>query len=218
MKMKLVPWPRYVVSRFLADGRQVYYWTPRKRDLQAGFPIKAQALVLNTLKPSGAATATPACPTIEVSMASSTTGGKDASRVPAHRCSARSSVLFWRYEQTRAFKRVSVRAGKDYRRFLGLIADIPLANGGRLGEAHLAASTPRPLIGSMRRLRRPAKVHSRRRSPAKARHLPPCRLASASRGDVCAKPTSAWTWQEEPGAPCAAFIRRLSPSTIPLRT
>src|SRR5262245_1328105 len=40
-KMIEVPWPRYMVKRKLAGGEIADYWAARKKDIEAGFPIKA---------------------------------------------------------------------------------------------------------------------------------------------------------------------------------
>ena len=51
--------------------------------------------------------------------------------------------LFHRYEATKAFTRLSDGTKVDYRRFLGLIADVPLTNGAELGDLALESITPR---------------------------------------------------------------------------
>lgn len=135
--MKLVPWPRYMVARRLADGRQAYYWTPRNRDLDAGFPMKAHALGTDYAEAVRRCDGDPSLPSDR-----GLNGVLDdwrSGRAPSTGAPVFGTLkwLFWRYEQTRAFKRISERARKDYRRFLGLIADLALANGNRLGEALL---------------------------------------------------------------------------------
>src|SRR5207244_1775618 len=37
-------WPRYMVERRLKGGAIAYYWTPRRKDLKAGFTIAGEAL------------------------------------------------------------------------------------------------------------------------------------------------------------------------------
>ena len=39
-----VNWPRYMVERKLATGEVSYYWTPRRKDLKAGFTLRGEAL------------------------------------------------------------------------------------------------------------------------------------------------------------------------------
>ena len=42
--MKPVSWPRYMIEKRLVDGRVGYYWSPHKRDLQAGCTLHREAL------------------------------------------------------------------------------------------------------------------------------------------------------------------------------
>jgi hypothetical protein len=130
-----VPWPRYMVQRPLASGVIAYYWAARKKDVDGGFPIKiCQSLGTDY------AEAVRRCdgdPSVEGDrgfngVLDDWRAGKE---VPTG--APRFGTLKWlfhHYEDTRSFKRCSAKTRKDYRRFLGLIADVETLVGGKPGK------------------------------------------------------------------------------------
>src|SRR5262245_43243199 len=164
--MKLITWPRYMVVRTLADGRRAYYWAPRTADAKAGFPLKCQSLGFDH------AEAVRRCdgdPSVEGDRGLN--GVLDdwrAGKAPPTGAPRFGTLkwLFHRYEETRDFTRCSAKTQKDYRRFLGLIADITVADGSKratLGDLKLASITARAVDLVYDALAAPAKEGARKR-------------------------------------------------------
>jgi hypothetical protein len=149
-KHKPADWPRYMIAKRLADGTAAYYWNPRKKDIERGFPIKREALGSDYGQARIRCDGDPKDPDnrglngfLDDWRAN---GGADKSLdlVPSY-----GTVDWWleRYYRTDAFlKKVSDRSKPDYRKALKRIADIPPAKSvpgvNRLGQLPAKSITP----------------------------------------------------------------------------
>lgn len=141
-------WPRYMVQRRLRDGSTAYYWTPRPKDLRAGCTLAAEALGADLV------------PAIDRARAlnrhldawrAGRTATRDPDLQPAY------GTLRWlvtRYTASPAWAKVSPRSRPEYLRILALVLDLELANGERLGDAHVTAIPARAVDRIYARLRR----------------------------------------------------------------
>lgn len=133
MIRKPADWPRYMVDRRLRDGSTAYYWTPRPKDIAAGFPLSGEALGPHYGQ---------AC-----ERAGTLNAHLDAWRGAAAKPadidqSHRFGTLGWlveRYRRSAAWDKVSPRHRPHYEYILGLVTEHRLANGDRLGDAPVAA-------------------------------------------------------------------------------
>lgn len=132
--MKKPPdWPRYMLAKKLADSRTAYYWSPHKRDLQAGCTLRREALGFDY------ASAIDRAGMLNKHLDSWRQGReapKDLDHAPDF------GSLRWlveRYKRSRAWEKVSARSRSEYERAFKLVLDYPIKTGGVLGR--LAASS-----------------------------------------------------------------------------
>src|SRR5262249_43964350 len=126
---KPVDWPRYMIAKRLADGSVAYYWNPRKKDIEGGFPIKREALGADYGQARIRCDGDPKDPDNRglngfLDYWRANRGAdKNLDLMPGY-----GTVDWWfeRYYRTDAFlKKVSDRSKPDYRRALKRIADVP---------------------------------------------------------------------------------------------
>jgi hypothetical protein len=172
--MKPMRWPRYLVDRRLADGRTAYYWTPRTRDIDAGFPGNVQALGTDYSEAVRRCDGDPNVPGdrgLNGLLDDWRRGIEPPTGAPEF---ASLKWLFHRFEQTRAFTRNSDRTKMNDRRFMGLINDTPLTNGSALGSLSVQSISARAVDKLYERLSAPRKTApSAQRAPKNKRAPPP---------------------------------------------
>jgi hypothetical protein len=207
--MKRVLWPRYMRDKCLAGGRLAYYWTPRRKDLEAGFPLKAQSLGTDYTEAVRRCDGDPNVPGdrgLNGALDDWRRGLPLATGAPVH---GTLKWLFHRYQQTRAFTRLSERVQKDYRRFLELVTASPLKTGATLGDLALESISARAIDILYDNLSAPGKRTSQARQPRKSKipaalesKTPQKRLRQANKCIDVAR----WAW---------LTVRRLHPAVVP---
>jgi hypothetical protein len=121
----------------LRSGARAYYWSPHRRDIEAGFTLHGEAL--GTDRPAAEARAHELNRHLDDWRA-----GRGAEKgLDLQPTMGTFAWLVERYFRSRAFTKVSARAQPDYRRELALVRDHPLKDGRRFGELPLAAITAR---------------------------------------------------------------------------
>jgi integrase len=132
-----VDWPRYMVARRLKSGEIAYYWTPRRKDLDQGFPIQGEAL--GPLY--GAAIDRAALLNAHYdSWREGQNAVKDVDLSP------RFGTVMWlfeRYRRSAAFERVSERSRPEYLRALARIEELPTRTGGTISQLPVASISAR---------------------------------------------------------------------------
>ena len=129
-------WPRYMVERRLATGIVSYYWTPRRKDLRAGFTIEAEALGHDY------SAAIERADLLNRHLNAWRHRGADKSNI----VSRRHGTLIWMFEQYRrsaAYDRVSARTRPEYERAMNRIEDLPTKDGRSVGELDVGSISPR---------------------------------------------------------------------------
>jgi hypothetical protein len=134
--MKPADWPRYMIVKRLGSGQTAYYWNARQRDIEGGFALHREALGTDY----GAARA----------RAEQLNAHLDAWRMghDADRSldtGPRYGTVDWwleTYCRSPAFEKLKDRTKPSYRYQLGLLADLPTKDGGRLGKLPAKSITP----------------------------------------------------------------------------
>ena len=213
LRMRLVYTPRYMVERLMADRRLAFYWTPRKSDMEGGFPLKAQPLGYDRSEAERRCDGDPNVPGdrgLNGALDDWRRGLPPNTGAPVH---GTLKWLFHRYESTRAFLRISTRTQKDYRRFLGLIVDTALRDGGKLGDLALTSISARAVDRVYELLSAPTKAAKSASKPRKNKTPPaptglegdPKHRRRLRQANKCIDVAS-WAWLQ---------VRRLHPAVVP---
>ena len=131
--MKPLDWPRYMLAKRLRGGEFGYYWSPHRRDLAAGCPLRREALG------SDYAGAIKRAAFLNVHL----DAWRRGTNCSEDRRYGTVSWLIETYLRSPAFGRVSERSRPEYQRALARIEDVPTISGGRVGN--LPASSISPL-------------------------------------------------------------------------
>lgn len=134
--MKPIGWPRYMLVKSLKDGRPAYYWSPHRRDLVAGCPIRREALGFDY------AGAIERAKMLNAHLDAWRQGRTTTKSLDAGWRFGTLAWLFERYLRSPAFERVSERSRPEYRRALARIENIATTTGGTVGELPVASITP----------------------------------------------------------------------------
>lgn len=129
--MKPAGWPRYMAEKRLKSGRTAYYWTPHRRDIEAGFSLHAEALGSDYGPAKERADALN-------SHLDDWRRGRQSER--SLETQPGFGTLDWvveAYKRSAAWGRVGVRTRPDYAYVLRLVLDMPRKSGRRVGEAHV---------------------------------------------------------------------------------
>jgi hypothetical protein len=125
-----------MLEKRLRDGRVAYYWSPHKRDMESGCPIRREALGIDY----GAA----------IERAKLLNMHLDAwrqgrSSVKSLDTSPRFGTVAWlleRYRRSPAFERVSERSRPEYCRALARIENLDTKLGGKVASLPVASISP----------------------------------------------------------------------------
>ncbi len=130
-------WPRYMLAKRLTDHRIAYYWSPHKRDYQAGCTMRREALGLDyagAIERAG----------LLNRHLDSWRQGRDAPKELDHRSDFGS--LRWlveRYKRSRAWEKVSERSREGYERAFDIVLEHKTKTGAELGELPASAMSAR---------------------------------------------------------------------------
>ncbi len=130
-------WPRYMLAKRLRDGSIAYYWSPHKRDYQAGCAMRREALGLDyaaALERAG----------LLNKHLDSWRQGREAPKELDHRPDFGS--LRWlveRYKRSRAWEKVSERSRGGYERAFAIVLDHKTKTGAPLGDMPASAMSAR---------------------------------------------------------------------------
>jgi hypothetical protein len=130
-------WPRYMLAKRLTDYRIAYYWSPHKRDLEAGCAMRREALGPDY------ASAIERAHLLNKHL-DSWRQGRDSPKELDHRPDFGS--LRWlveRYKRSRAWEKVSVRSRDGYERAFAIVLDHKTKTGAALGEMPTSAMSAR---------------------------------------------------------------------------
>lgn len=132
---RAVDWPRYLRSRTV-KGRQVFYWIPAARDIEAGFTTTCEALGADFEAAAKRARL----------LNQHLDSWRDGRGVPKElRAGAAIGSVNWWHQQfigSDVFLRKKSRTQSDYRRALAMIAELPTTVTGADGKPVLTGSLP----------------------------------------------------------------------------
>ena len=131
--MKPANWPRYMLAKRLTDSRTAYYWSPQKRDLNAGCSLRREALGLDY------ADAIAKAELLNKHLDAWRQGRNAPKDLDLRPDFGSLKWLVERYKRSRAWDKVSARSRGDYERAFRLVLDYPTKTGGELGSLSVSS-------------------------------------------------------------------------------
>ncbi len=129
-------WPRYMLGKRLKEDRTAYYWSPHKRDLEAGCTVHREALGFDY------AAAIARAGLLNRHLDSWRQGRDEIKSLDIGTRFGTLGWLFERYRRSSAYDRVSERSRPEYRRALDRIENLKTKTGGRVADLPAMSITP----------------------------------------------------------------------------